>query len=147
MSAALDQLRRELNALRAIVRAQQSGIPTGLAVLAKGYDGSSPERIEKAVQRALEPYGISTHEEAEAAGCRVTVCALPWLDGRDIGATSRTHADILANTGKESLTDIKSVSVNRAETMTDVDSTGLSTEQHKSQEAHGMQPAVNGARN
>lgn len=97
MSETLDRARREIAELRKIINAQQSGIPPRLGVIVFSDNAT---HIEEAVKAKLGVYGLSSREEAKAAGCDVDVMCLPWCKGRAVDKTSPEQLEFLRNAGK-----------------------------------------------
>lgn len=97
MSEALEKARREIEDLRRIINAQQSGLPSRLGVLVYSKDQRD---AEAAIRARLAPYGLSTVAEAEAAGCEVRVLCLTYLEGRTVDKTNPADYDQVRNAGK-----------------------------------------------
>ena len=99
MSEALDRMRREVEELKRIVNAQRSGLPARLGVI---VHSDKPTHIEAAVRAKLSVYGLSTVDEAEQAGCEVSVLCLPYCAGRQVDKTDPKDYDKLRTAGKGS---------------------------------------------
>lgn len=97
MSEALDKARREIAELRAIINAQQSGLPERLGVIVYSDD---PTHVENKIKALLAPYGLTTIAEANAAGCDVDVLCLPYCKGREVDKTDPAQIEALKNAGK-----------------------------------------------
>lgn len=98
MSEALDKARREIEELRRIINAQQSGLPSRLGVIVHSDD---PTLIEEAIRARLAPYGLATPEQAEAAGCKFDVLCLPYCNGRSVDQTDPSSIEALRMAGKK----------------------------------------------
>ena len=85
MADSIDSLMREVSKLRKILYAQQSGLPERLSVMVVGRDAASPEGVKRAVLNRLAEYGLTDQDDAEQAGCTITVVCLPWLIEREVG--------------------------------------------------------------
>lgn len=113
MSAAIDLLQREIASLKKVLNARDRGIPNQLAVIVRGEAAKTPEGRAEAVKKALQPYGLETIEDAQAAGCDVRMACLPWLheSARNIpkptwpigGAGTQKNEDNTGATNKESV--------------------------------------------
>ncbi len=98
MADSIDSLMREVNKLRKILFAQQSGIPDRLTVMVTGRTAASPEGVRRAIEDRLAAYGLEDETDAEQAGCTITVICLPWLDKREAAQVHPTEADEVDST-------------------------------------------------
>lgn len=121
MSAAIDLLQREIASLKKVLNARDRGIPSQLAVIVRGEAAKTPEGRAEAVKKALQPYGLETIEDAQAAGCDVRMACLPWLheSARSIPKPTWPIGDNAAEKfQKGSSTDMKSFDGNTAQANT-----------------------------
>jgi len=98
MADSIDSLQKQLDKLKRILRAQQTGIPDRLTVMVTGRTAASPEGVKRAVLDRLAAYGLEDETDAEQAGCTITVICLPWLDKREAAQVHPTEADKLDST-------------------------------------------------
>jgi len=82
MAESIDTLQKQVNKLTLILQAQQSGLPARLTIFAPGCDA---QQVDSIILDRLYQYGLEDRNQAEDAGCEITVIALPWLTERQIG--------------------------------------------------------------
>lgn len=142
MSAAIDLLQREIASLKKVLNARDRGIPSQLAVIVRGEAAKTPEGRAEAVKKALQPYGLETIEDAQAAGCDVRMACLPWLheSARNIPKPTWPVGDSsVEKNQKQPSTDIQSVDAITAEANTKKASSTSSADQDKTLETDWKQ--------
>lgn len=125
MSEAIDKLRREVQELRRVINAQQSGLPSHLGVILHSDD---PVVTKAAVSARLAPFGLFTLDEAKEAGCEVSVLCLPWCEGRAVDKTDPSLYGELRNAGKGAENEVQRITNTQASSQLNQADKGFQTE-------------------
>lgn len=101
----IDAVLLQIEAARRQLNAKKSGLPRKLIVLGilPFYTDTDEERRAAAIAMSLKGYGITTEEEAAAAGCQIEYHPMSWLEVRHVDKMDAKQAEEVMGAGKNAV--------------------------------------------